>query len=259
MTLHAAIGRSSWGILSALQADGRLGGELLPLVEDLSIGPLADAEMLDPQLRAAWWNQLWWSEPWCPGQDEDWERHYWLSRKAQLRAQEARRGLVVWMGRNAGDRLQLAQLAAQWPASGRLAVIDVPPPPDWPWPEWSVAMRDEATLEGLQDRARVLDAAERRALAAEWAHWRERGQGLRRLIDGRIEELPLDAWDETLLAQVAAAGGSLDASAVYGAFLELAPLLPACLLSWRMAQLEQAGRLRLRAQAPRPPRLALAD
>ena len=180
--LHVAVGDSGAGMLQALRRDGLLDGEVLAFIEDLSAGPLLDADAIDQGLRLAWHQQLLQAQPWSPEYEDDWLRRHQASRRL-LRLLEQPRPLTVWLGRNAGDHLALALLAEQLPAHCPLSVVAVPEPA-WQagdeMAEWSLAMLPLERLAACLPQQLPISAAERQALAAQWRHWREHGLGLRR-------------------------------------------------------------------------------
>ncbi|KMN82480.1 hypothetical protein VK98_08520 [Chromobacterium sp. LK11] len=250
--VHLAVGDSAAGILNALRRDGLLDGEVLPFIEDLSAGPLLDADAIDQGLRLAWHQQLLQAQPWLPEYEDDWLRRHQASRKALLRLLERPLPLTVWQGRNAGDRLALALLAEQLPADCPLTVCAAPEPV-WQagdeMAEWSMAMLPLERLADCRRRERPLAAGEREALASQWRHWREHGQGLRRLQDQDIVEAPLDRYDALLLQR--AQDRALSIQRLVGDALAgtREALLSSELLFWRVQQLLRAGRLRAEAPA----------
>ena len=196
--LHVAVGDSGAGMLQALRRDGLLDGEVLAFIEDLSAGPLLDADAIDQGLRLAWHQQLLQAQPWSPEYEDDWLRRHQASRRALLRLLEQPRPLTVWLGRNAGDHLALALLAEQLPAHCPLSVVAVPEPA-WQagdeMAEWSLAMLPLERLAACLPQQLPISAAERQALAAQWRHWREHGLGLRRWQGNAIVEAPLERYD----------------------------------------------------------------
>ncbi|WP_043638199.1 DUF3658 domain-containing protein [Chromobacterium haemolyticum] len=243
---HLAVGDSAAGMLNALRRDGLLNGEVLPFIEDLSAGPLLDADAIDQGLRLAWHQQLLQAQPWLPEYEDGWLLRHQASRKALLRLLEQPRPLTIWLGRNAGDHLTLALLAEQLPAHCPLSVIAVPEPA-WQagdeMAEWSLAMLPLEQLAACRPLQRPLSAAERQALAAQWRHWRERGQGLRRWQDNTIVEAPLEHYDALLLEQAGADPLAIQ-RLVGAAFIRIRDaLVSSDLLFWRVQQLLRAGRL----------------
>ncbi|MCS3805548.1 hypothetical protein HNO92_002457 [Chromobacterium alkanivorans] len=250
--VHLAVGDSAAGMLSALRRDGLLDGEVLPFIEDLSAGPLLDADAIDQGLRLAWHQQLLQAQPWLPECEDDWLRRHQAGRKALLRLLERPRPLTVWQGRNAGDRLALALLAEQLPADCPLTVCAAPEPV-WQagdeMAEWSMAMLPLERLPAAGERARPLTAGEREALAAQWRHWREHGQGLRRLQDDDVVEAPLDRYD-ALLLELSGEQPRAVSRLVGDALVHIREaLLSSDILFWRVQQLLRAGRLRAEAPA----------
>ena len=244
--LHLAVGDAAAGMLQTLRRDGRLDGEVLPFIEDLSAGPLLDADAIDQGLRLAWHQQLLQAQPWLPEYEDDWLRRHQASRKALLRLLERPRPLTVWQGRNAGDHLTLALLAEQLPAGCPLTVVSVPEP-RWPpnesLAEWSVAMLPLERLAAAASQARPLTASERRALAAQWRHWREHGQGLRRWQGQDLVEAPLERYD-SLLLELAGKNPPSSQRLVGDAIVGIREaLVSSDLLFWRLQQLQRSGRL----------------
>ncbi|NHR04584.1 DUF1835 domain-containing protein [Chromobacterium haemolyticum] len=245
--VHLAVGDSAAGMLNALRRDGLLDGEVLPLIEDLSAGPLLDTDAIDQGLRLAWHQQLLQAESRLPEYEDDWLRRHQAGRKALLRLLERPRPLTVWQGLNAGDQLTLALLAEQLPADCPLAVVPVPEP-HWPQgeslAEWSVAMLPLERLASCRRLERPLAASERQALAEQWRYWREHGQGLRRLQGQDIVEAPLDRYDALLLKLAAAQARSIPRLVGDALVGVREALLSSGLLFWRVQQLLRAGRLR---------------
>ena len=243
--LHVAVGDSGAGMLQALRRDGLLDGEVLAFIEDLSAGPLLDADAIDQGLRLAWHQQLLQAQPWSPEYEDDWLRRHQASRRALLRLLEQPRPLTVWLGRNAGDHLALALLAEQLPAHCPLSVVAVPEPA-WQagdeMAEWSLAMLPLERLAACLPQQLPISAAERQALAAQWRHWREHGLGLRRWQGNAIVEAPLERYDALLLEQIGADPLAIQ-RLVGAAFIRIREaLVSSDFLFWRVQQLLRAGR-----------------
>ncbi|PTU63446.1 hypothetical protein DB032_00135 [Chromobacterium sp. Panama] len=250
--VHLAVGDSAAGMLNALRRDGLLDGEVLPFIEDLSAGPLLDADAIDQGLRLAWHQQLLQAQPWLPEYEDDWLRRHQAGRKALLRLLERPRPLTVWQGRNAGDRLALALLAEQLPADCPLTVCAAPEPV-WQagdeMAEWSMAMLPLERLADYRRRERPLAAGERQTLASQWRRWREHGQGLRHLQDDDVVEAPLDRYD-ALLLELSGEQPRAVSRLVGDALVHIREaLLSSDILFWRVQQLLRAGRLRAETMA----------
>jgi len=246
--LHAVAGSNAAGSLQALVAAGRLTGTVLDWPDELSNGPLTDADQVDPQLRTAHWLRLLQAYPLAGADwDEAWQRARAAACRALLQAWEQGTPLTVWVGNHAGEVLLLCMLAAQCPATSELWVVDVSQHLDTPRPGlWSVGLYGPADLAALSGRARRLAAGERQALAAEWTRWQDAGDGVREVHDGALQGRPLSCYDSVLL-EVLARHGSVSAARLVGEAMGGIghAFVGDVLLFWRLQVLAGRGALRL--------------
>ncbi len=191
--LHVVAGSYAADRLQALLADGQLAGTVLDWPDELSNGPLADADQIDPQLRTAHWQRLLRAyQPPQPDWDEAWQRQRAGACRSLLQAWEQTMPLTLWLGNHAGDALLLRMLAAQCPEQSALWVIDISRHLDTPRPGlWAVGMYSAAELAPLAGQARLLSRAERQTLAAEWAYWQGAGDCVREVQAGSLHRRAL--------------------------------------------------------------------
>ncbi|NDV11219.1 DUF3658 domain-containing protein [Crenobacter caeni] len=246
--LHVTSGGAAADTLETLCAGGRLAGTVLGWPDDLGNGPLADADQVDPQLRTAHWLRLLQAYPHAgPDWDEAWQRERAAACRALLQAWEQGTPLTVWVGNHAGDALLLRLLAAQCPAQCELRVVDVSLHLDTPRPGlWAVGLFSPAELAALSGCARLLGAGERQALAAEWAHWQDSGDGVREVVDGVLQGRPLSCYDSVLL-EMLARHGSVSAARLVGEAMGGIDhaFVGDLFLFWRLQVLAARGELRL--------------
>lgn len=212
------------------------------MLEDFRIGELADADTVKPCQRMAWFKRLsaaeWWREA------EEYEtlhqaEEYEYQRQL-LEILQAPAPLVIWIGNNAHDSLMLAMAASVATPATPLLVADI---------TGQVAAQHEGLYavgmcppEALLDIKPVaLDAAERAALAAQWAYWKTREAGWRETTsDGGIVQYPLDHLDPLLLSRLSLTPES--ASRVVGEVMGThRGLVTDSFLFWRLDALRQAG------------------
>ena len=228
--------------LQQLCAAGTLPGEVLCFQEDFSQGPLADCDLIDPQARMGYWNAVLWAQDWWPQQDEDFVHAYWASRKAQLKAFERRVPLYAWAGGHAGEWLMLCMLAEHAHADTPLYHVAVPQDGR----RSCMGIQPPQALPALFAGARLLTAAEREQLAAQWRYWQEHGDGIRYLdAHGALQQHPIDHYDNALVNAIKVAG-KWPVARLVGEVMgrEEQAWLSDSFLFWRVKKLVDAGVLK---------------
>lgn len=254
--LHVVAGSHAADRLQALLAAGQLAGTVLDWPDELSNGPLADADQIDPQLRTAHWQRLLRAyQPPQPDWDEAWQRQRAAACRALLQAWEQAMPLTLWLGNHAGEALLLRMLAAQCPEQSELWVVDISRHLDTPRPGlWAVGMYAPEQLATVAGHARLLDTDERQTLAAEWACWQGAGDGVREVHDGELQSRPLSCYDKVLLDGLAV-HGSVGAAHLVGESMGRIEhaFVSDIFLFWRVQALAEAGALRLLSRAGQAP------
>lgn len=228
--------------LQQLCADGALPGEVLCFQDDFSQGPLADCDLIDPQARMGYWNAVLWAQDWWPQRDEDFVQAYWASRKAQLKALERRAPLYAWAGGHAGEWLMLCMLAEHAHADTPLYHVGVPAQGG----RSCMGIQPPQALAGLFASARLLTAAEREKLAAQWRYWQEHGNGIRYIdAQGCLQQHPIDYYDNALANAIKVAG-KWPVARLVGEVMgcEEQAWLSDSFLFWRVKKLVDAGVLK---------------
>ncbi|RQW28293.1 DUF1835 domain-containing protein [Rhodobacteraceae bacterium CH30] len=257
--LHVVAGGAAAACLQALAAAGQLAGAVLDWPDELSNGPLADADQIDPQLRIAHWQRLLRAyQPPQPDWDEAWQRQRAAACRTLLQAWEQSMSLTLWLGNHAGETLLLRMLAAQCPEQCELWVVDVSLHLDTPRPGlWAVGMYSAAELAPLACDARLLSLPERQMLAEEWGHWQRAGDCVREVQAGRLQGRPLSCYDNVLLDGLAAHGCVGAARLVDESMGRIEhTFVSDIFLFWRVLELAEAGTLRLQTGAGQAPVLA---
>ena len=255
--LHVVAGGNAAGSLQVLVAEGRLAGAVLDWPDELSNGPLCDADQIDPQLRIAHWQRLLHAyQPPQPDWDEAWQHQRAAACRVLLQAWEQATPLTLWLGNGAGDALLLCMLAAQCPQRTTLSVVDISLHLDTPRPGlWAVGMYAPEELATVAGHARLLGADERQMLAAEWACWQGAGDGVREMHDGELQARALSCYDSVLLDSLARHGSASAPRLVGEAMGRIAgALVSDIFLFWRLQQLAEAGRIARQLPLGLPPR-----
>lgn len=257
-TVHLLTGPSAAQALRTLLP----GDEVLEVVEDFTHGPLADADAIDPQVRVAWWNRIWWSMRWLPDIDEAFLKDYWHCRKQLFRVFAQRQPLCLWLGDSAHEQLLLAMVCAHAHASQPLSLVEASGKVVVQY-KGHVAMgmcgqQDQQDIQPLIGTARPIEQAERQRHAAAWEHWQQVGAGWRELRDGQLSETGADCFDAPLL-DVLRSDGPQAATRLVGTVMGqyATSFVPDSYLFWRLAMLAEAGKVVLTPQPDAPPNVVL--
>jgi hypothetical protein len=187
--IHLVLGGAAAGCVQAACNGCGMANAVVGFADELAHGPLADA-----QARAAYVRAL----PASDGKamaDSDAPFSQWPAVIGRLERDHP--DVVVWGGDNVADAIFAAM------ACDRLAGRS-----EWLWrvqvPELDgrafVAMHSPAQLACLYATRRPLSAAERLALAQEFARIRDTCGPVRRLEQGRVVGVPSDYYDHLLLS-----------------------------------------------------------
>lgn len=165
----------------------------------LNIGPLADVDD-GMALRIAWWEEL------VGVFDEDAHAHLGNDCDAWTRILDDDRPVLVIHGPHPGERLLALRTCWQLRhAPHRVFEVALPVVKRKSMPDFfsMAGMRNvDELIRALTTARHVEDVAER---AATWERIRsDSGNGTRALVNERLVELPVDAYDGLLLASVAA-------------------------------------------------------
>ncbi|MGK9167944.1 DUF1835 domain-containing protein [Inquilinus limosus] len=178
--------------------------EVLPLRDDLAVGPLGDVDDDRPDARAAFWRVLL--------AEEDRGRieagggaladQLAAESAALRRLPEAASKIVIWHGTGAAEQLMLRRTL--WALRNAATAVEEVAVGAELLPEakrrdmTAVAMLPPEDAPGAAARPVAPDRKAR--LAADWERLRADGGGLRHHQDGAITTHPIDAHDEEILA-----------------------------------------------------------
>ena len=148
------------------------GGDVLAIADDASVGPLQDIDLLDPRLRAAFWEAVFDGDPDMAGMD-------WYRELGEIRFQlstllrEADE-IVIWAGHHPTEQL-LRRRIHGWLRETSIPVYEVPPGGYHGQPEpgeatgvMPIAMIPPDILRQRYQERRLVSAGLQRQLASEW-------------------------------------------------------------------------------------------
>jgi hypothetical protein len=211
---HVITGHSA--VASIKQALGIDDGDIVNQADDLSIGPLGDADALQSPFRSAFLRQVW-------GEDSyDRETGFRRSFESELAAvakdfrdlPSDRRPCLVWFGSNANEQLTLRRAARFLEGSPRqLWGIEILPQDQRPLPpHWcpAVAVLNPKELTAIFQRRRLISDNDRARLAAEWHSLCAESSDatMRHFADGRVETRSIESYDERIRAAAPAEWGN---------------------------------------------------
>ena len=184
--LHLALGAAAAGSVRAACDSCGMPGAVVGFIDDLTHGPLADAEARAVYLRALSAGD---SEADAPF--SQWRVVLWHLDREHPDA------IIIWGGANVADAIFLAmaceRLAGRRELLWRVRVPEIDGRP-------YVAMHAPEQIARLFATRRPLSAADRLALAQDFARIRDTCGPVRRLEQGRVVGAPIDCYDHLLLA-----------------------------------------------------------
>lgn len=209
---------------------------IIAVLDELRIGPLADADQPQPTARLALRRKMqavqWWydAETYAEALDQQ-----MLALQQRLLACLATPDpAVIWVGNTANDRLMLAMIAARAAPAKPLFIIDICQHVEAQHKAvYAVGQCKPGALLALQPQA--LTDQVKSALALEWASWKKNAVGWRELTTaGELLERPLAQLDSDLLTRLSHAEPRPAEAVVADLLTAAADLLPADLLYWRL-------------------------
>jgi hypothetical protein len=177
---------------------------VLPLRDDLAVGPLGDVDSSRPDARAAFWNALLAEKDRKAIETGGRLIDQLAAEAATLRGlPDAAETFVIWHGNGAAEQLMLRR--ALWALrDAAVPVREVEAAPDDHRGDGmtAVGMLEPQAVPPAAATARPVTPERRATLAAEWERLRTDGGGLRHHQDGTITTHPIDAHDTEILAAV---------------------------------------------------------
>ncbi len=207
---HVVFGDAGGG---GLQQAARIGGWKQPIVvfrDDLSVGPLCDADTPQAQGRKDWWRQVYEGDQAFDDAMLDSLGEITPFDALAALTQDPAAPTVVWVGDSASERLVLALVAAVLNSDAPLAVVNLKAKviPDRAAGSirtpFLVADCEPQVLASMTPQH--LDDAERSQFAQLWHHWKQAGSFWRELDEaGELIEYSLEDLDAALQPIVASA------------------------------------------------------
>ncbi|MDF2763545.1 MAG: hypothetical protein K0S81_539 [Rhodospirillales bacterium] len=193
--LHVAQGDTAAGLL--LQATRHFGvpGDVQPIREDLSHGPLGDGRARMAYMKACCRNLDLDFDPDPRADDTDLQWRSLLERVERERPA----AVAVWHSDNAADHVFL-RMAAHWLRDSGVPLWEVMVPPRDG--DHGVAIYGPERLAPMFDRRREIGAEEVHSLALEFLAIQVRPEPVRRFDGAQLHFRPIDAYDDEILGVV---------------------------------------------------------